>query len=38
MNAIFHDMLHNCLEYFVNDIVVKSKELDNHVNDLKESL
>lgn len=37
-NAIFHDMLHNSLEYFVDDIVVNCKEIDNHVNDLRESL
>lgn len=35
MSAIFHYMLHECLEDYVDDIVVKSKQADNHINDLK---
>lgn len=34
ITIIFYDMLHGCLEDFVNDIVVKSKELIQHVDDL----
>lgn len=29
MTFIFHDMLHNCLKYYVTDIVVKFKEVYN---------
>lgn len=35
MTAIFHDMLHDCLEDFVYDIVVKSMEKHYHVKDLR---
>lgn len=35
MTAIFHDMLHDCVEDYFNDIVVKPEEVDQHVNDLK---
>lgn len=34
MTSIFHDMLCDCLEDFVDDIIVKSKEVFNHVGDL----
>lgn len=33
--AVFHDMLHDCLKDNVNDIIVKSKEVCNHVDDLR---
>lgn len=33
--AIFSDMLHDYIEYYVDDIVVKSKEVSHHVNDLR---
>lgn len=35
MTAIFHDMMHGCLEDDIDDIVVKSKEVDQHIDDLK---
>lgn len=35
MTDIFHNMLHRCLEDYVNDIVVKSKESSEHINDLR---
>lgn len=35
MTVIFHDMLHRCLEDYVDDIVVKPKEVSQHVNDLR---
>ena len=31
MTAIFHDMMHRELEYYVDDIVVKSKRREEHV-------
>lgn len=36
MTVIFHDMLHNFLEEYVDDIVVKPKEKHQHVEDLRE--
>lgn len=35
MTSIFHNMLHYCLEDYVGDIFVKSKEVYNHDNDLR---
>lgn len=35
MTAIFHGMLQDWLEDFVDDIIVKSKEKNQHVEDLK---
>lgn len=35
MTVIFHDMMHDCLEDYVDDVVVKSKESSQHVNDLR---
>lgn len=35
MTAIFHDMLHRCLEDYVDDIVAKSKEVSQHIDDQK---
>lgn len=37
LTAIFHDMLHACLEDYVDDIVVKLKEVDQYVDDLRRS-
>lgn len=34
MNAIFHDKLPDCLEDYVNDIVIKSREVCYDVDDL----
>lgn len=35
MIAAFHDMLHGCLEDYVGDIIVKSKEVSQNANDLR---
>ncbi|OMP00330.1 reverse transcriptase [Corchorus capsularis] len=35
MTAIFHDMLHECVEDYVDDIVVKSKKAADHLTDLR---
>lgn len=32
MTTIFHDMFHELIEDYVDDIVVKSKTRDEHVN------
>ena len=37
MNAIFHDMLGHHMEIYMDDIVVKSKKVVEHVNHLRES-
>ena len=37
MNAIFHDMLGHHMEVYINDIVVKSKKVVEHVNHLRKS-
>lgn len=34
MTTIFDDILHDCLEDYVVDIVAKSKEVHNHVSDI----
>ena len=34
MNAIFHDMLGHHMEIYIDDIVVKSKKVIEHVNHL----
>jgi hypothetical protein len=35
MQKIFDDMLHQHVECYVDDIVVKSKEKENHLQDLR---
>ena len=37
MNAIFHDMLGHHMEIYIDDIVVKSKKVVEHVNHLRKS-
>ena len=37
MNVIFHDMLGNHMEIYIDDIVVKSKKVVKHVNHLRKS-
>ena len=37
MNAIFNDMLGHHMDIYVNDIVVKSKKVVEHVNHLRKS-
>lgn len=32
INAIFHDMLHDFVKHYLDDIVMKPKEVYNHVN------
>lgn len=38
MTAIFHDMMHEELEDYVDDIVVKSKQKKDHVEVLRRVL
>lgn len=35
ITVIFHDMLIGCLEEYVDDSVVKSKEVDQHIDNLR---
>ncbi|XP_060968195.1 uncharacterized protein LOC133035834 [Cannabis sativa] len=35
MTTIFEDMMHNTVECYVDDLVVKTKERTNHLDDLK---
>ena len=35
MTIIFHDMIHNCVEYYVDDLVVKSKKKEDHLKPLR---
>ena len=37
MDAIFHDMLGHHMEVYIDDIVVKSKRANEHVNHLRKS-
>ena len=37
MNAIFHDMLGHHMEVYIDDIVVKSKRVNDHVDHLRKS-
>jgi hypothetical protein len=37
MNLFFHELLGNILEVYIDDIVVKSVELDSHLADLQQS-
>ena len=37
MNAIFHDMLGHHMEIYIDDILVKSKMVDKHLNNLRKS-
>lgn len=38
MTTIFHDMFHGCLEDYIDDIVVKSQEVDQRVDDFRKVL
>ena len=38
MMAIFHDMMHDCMEVYVDDILVKSKTREGHFEALKRVL
>ena len=35
MNYIFHDLIGDCLEVYIDDVVVKSKDLEGHLEDMK---
>ena len=37
MNAFFHDILGHHIEIYIDDIVVKSKKVAEHVNHLRKS-
>lgn len=38
INAISHDISHDCLKEYIDDIVVKPKEVHDRIDDLRESL
>jgi hypothetical protein len=38
MNLIFHDLLGIILEIYIDDVVVKSDSMDNHLADLRLAL
>lgn len=33
MTAMFHDMLHNCVKDYIDDIMLKCKEVSQHIGD-----
>ena len=33
--ALLHDMMHNEVEVYVNDMIVKSKDRENHTTNLR---
>jgi len=35
MTAIFHDVMHQEIEVYVDDVIVKSRTQDNHIQDLR---
>ncbi|XP_070015090.1 uncharacterized protein [Nicotiana sylvestris] len=35
MNVIFHDMMHQEIEVYMDDVIIKSKTQDDHVRDLR---
>lgn len=35
ISVVFQDMLHDCIEGYVDDIVIKSREVNQHINDLR---
>jgi hypothetical protein len=37
MNLIFHELLGNTMEVYINDIVVKSAEFSSHITDLRKA-
>jgi hypothetical protein len=38
MNLIFHDLLGSILEIYIDDVIVKSDSMDNHLADLRLAL
>ena len=37
MNSIFHDMIGKYMEVYIDDIVVKSQDFDEHLNNLEQA-
>jgi hypothetical protein len=37
MNLIFHELLGNTVEVYIDDIVVKSAEFSSHIADLRKA-
>jgi hypothetical protein len=37
MNLIFHELLENTMEVYIDDIVVKSDEFGSHITDLRKA-
>ena len=35
MTTLFHDMIHKEIEVYVDDVIIKSKESSNHLEDLR---
>ena len=35
MTTLFHDMIHKEIEFYVDDVIIKSKESSNHLEDLR---
>ena len=35
MTTLFHDMIHKEIEVYVDDVIIKSKETSNHLEDLR---
>lgn len=38
MTAIFHDMMHQEIEVYVDDVIIKSRTQDDHVRDLRRQI
>jgi hypothetical protein len=38
MNLIFHDLLGKILKIYIDDVIVKSDSMDNHLADLRLAL
>lgn len=38
MNYIFHDLIGSLIEVYIDDVVVKSREVDGHIADLRQVL
>ncbi|XP_021802935.1 uncharacterized protein LOC110747031 [Prunus avium] len=37
MNSVFHDMIGHSLEVYIDDVIIKSKEAESHVSDLRKA-
>ena len=35
MTTLFHDMIHKAIEVYVDDVIIKSRESSNHLEDLR---